>query len=84
MKKKDLTEPDYEKIGKAIVSLQDVFVDKKRLYKTAFIKGLFSGLGGVVGATLLVAVLLWVLSFFHTIPLIGNFTETIRNTIQTQ
>lgn len=84
MAKKVANEPDFEKIGKSIASLQDVFVNKKKLYKTAFIKGMFSGFGGVIGATLLVALLLWLLSFFNKLPIVGDFTETIRNTVQTQ
>jgi gas vesicle protein len=40
------------------------------------------GAGGVIGATLVVALLIWLLSLFDNVPLIGHFVETIRNTIQ--
>jgi hypothetical protein len=73
---------DYEALGKAIYSLQDINADKKKLYTTAFLKGMASGLGGVIGATVIVGIMLWSLSFFDEIPLIGKFTRTVQDTVQ--
>ncbi len=84
MTKQHKPEPDYIKIGKSVASLQDVFVDKKLLYKTAFIKGIFGGLGSVIGATIVVAILLWTLSLFQQIPFVGQLSETVRQTIDTK
>lgn len=57
-------------------------VDTKSFYIQSFLRGLLTGAGGVVGATLLVAILLWILSLFDTVPLIGPFIESTRDTIQ--
>ncbi len=46
-----------------------------------FVRGVFTGLGGVVGATLVLALLLWILSFFQEIPLIGPLFESIPQTV---
>ncbi len=58
------------------------YVDKKSLYTQSFLRGLLTGAGGVLGATLLIAILLWLLSLFDTVPLIGPFIENTRDTIQ--
>lgn len=74
---------EYEQLGKLIASVYESgYLDKKQAYKTSFIKGVFSGLGGVVGATLVVGILLWVLSFFGSVPLIGRFTDKVEQSVQ--
>lgn len=58
------------------------YIDRNQAYKMSFIKGLLAGFGGVIGATIVVALLLWVLTFFDNIPLVGRFTERTRTTIE--
>lgn len=53
------------------------YLDASKSYKQAFIKGLFQGLGATLGATLIVAVVLWGLSLFEEVPLLGGFIEQI-------
>lgn len=57
-------------------------VDKKSFYLHTFLRGILVGAGGVIGATLLIAILLWVLSIFDTVPLIGPLIENTRDTIE--
>lgn len=74
---------DYEALGKQVASLYDAInPDRKGLYRTAFLKGIVTGLGGVIGATLIVAVIAGVLSLVHRVPFIGPITDNVRNTIQ--
>ncbi|HMT18860.1 MAG TPA: DUF5665 domain-containing protein [Candidatus Saccharibacteria bacterium] len=73
----------YDKFGRSIASLADLHANKKELYKTAFIKGIFSGLGGVIGATIIVTLLLAFLSLFKEVPFIHIVTEPIRNSVDT-
>ena len=54
----------------------------KHLVWHSFVRGVFTGLGGVVGATVMVALLLWVLSLFVDFPLIGEFVKQFREGIQ--
>lgn len=75
----------YEELGRIVASVYETgYLDAAKSYKQSFLKGLFQGLGGVVGATILVALLIWVLSFFNEIPFIGKITEQVQDTIQTQ
>ena len=74
----------YEKLGKMLVELRDSDVyPGKGYYKAAFLKGVVGGFGGVIGATLLIAVLLWGLSFFTTVPILGRFVQNIQHSLQT-
>lgn len=77
------TAKDYEKIGRVVAGITESGdADKASLYKTAFIKGIFSGLGGVVGATIIVVILLWVLSLLSEVPLLGRLFENLPNTVE--
>lgn len=57
-------------------------IDKRSFYLQSFLRGVVTGAGGVLGATVLIAILLWLLSLFDTVPLIGPFIENTRDTIQ--
>ena len=79
---KELEPKDYEKLGKLLVSIGEIgFKDKKQLYKASFIKGIVGGLGGVIGATMVVALLLFILSLIGEIPFIGEITDPIKDSI---
>lgn len=74
---------EYEKLGRMLESLYETgYVDHKTAYKMMFIKGVLMGLGGVLGATLVVGVLLWVLTLFNEVPLIGPFLQNVHNTVE--
>jgi branched-subunit amino acid ABC-type transport system permease component len=76
---------EQQKLGAMIESMYDtVRPDRGNLYRMAFLKGLIGGLGGIVGATVGIAVLLWLLSLFGQIPLIGHFVDSIRHTLQSR
>lgn len=72
-----------EELGKMLVNIYESgYIDRNQAYKMSFVKGLLGGLGGVIGATIIVGLLLWVLSFFKEIPLVGPVFERTQQTIQ--
>lgn len=74
---------EYERLGRQLEALYDAINPKKgALYKTAFLKGILGGVGGVIGATLVIALLLWVLSLFDSVPFVGPITHTVQKTIE--
>ena len=78
-------EQDYKKLGQQLVDLYETLrPNRAALYRTAFFKGVLTGVGGVVGATVVIALLIWLLSLFNNVPLIGGFMESIKNTLETQ
>ncbi len=80
---KPKTPKEYEQLGRVVSTIYESgYLDKKLAYKTSFIKGMFSGLGGAIGATILVALLIWILSFFGNVPLVGRFVDKVQNTVE--
>ena len=66
--------------------LEDLFYDFNRsraqVYKMNFIRGIFMGVGTVIGGTVVIALIAWVLSFFVELPGVGNSIEQVQQTIQ--
>ncbi len=58
------------------------YINRNQTYKMSLIKGLLSGLGGAIGATVILALLIWTLSLFDDIPLIGRIFDNLRGTIE--
>jgi hypothetical protein len=78
-----ITSKKYEQLGRMLVSIYESgYLDRNQAYKMSFLKGLVTGLGGVLGATLLVALLLWVLALVSDVPLIERITDPVYETIK--
>lgn len=50
-------------------------------HRQAFIRGIFAGLGGSLGATLVLALILWVASQLEFVPIVGSFATDVINFI---
>lgn len=61
-----------------------VFAKPWKFMLFALVKGLMVGLGTVLGATILVAVVIYILSKMGEVPLIGDFVESIVEQVETQ
>jgi hypothetical protein len=54
-----------------------------RLLWTNFFRGVFFGAGSLIGGTIAIAILIWVLHFFTYIPgEIGDFVDAVIDTLQ--
>ena len=84
MPEKPKAKQDYNRLAQV---LEDIYLtgyaDRKKLLKMSFLKGLAGGFGGVVGATIMVALMLWILSQLNEVPLVGPFFDNIQKTIET-
>lgn len=61
----------------------DFNVSRAQIYKMNFFRGIFFGLGSVLGGTIVVALLIWVLSVLAGfIPPLENFFDGVTDTIQ--
>lgn len=77
--------PSYEDLGKMLTNIYESgYLDYNQAYKMAFLKGMVTGLGGVIGATVVVALLIWVLSLFDSLPLVGNIAEAFKNAMDSK
>jgi hypothetical protein len=80
---RELSSKDYEKLGRLLESVfESGYYNHKRVYRINFARGLFFGLGSVLGGTIVLAILLWALSLFSEIPIIGNFVDAIETTVE--
>jgi hypothetical protein len=78
---------NYEKLGKAVedaLILDYIYVlhSTRRQIWSSFVRGVFAGFGGVLGATVGVAVFLALLRLFVDAPVIGRFIEDLGRIIQ--
>lgn len=73
----------YEHLGRMLVNIfESGYINANQTYKQSFLKGLVGGFGGVIGATVVVALLIWLLTVFKHVPLIGPFVDSFRTTVQ--
>ncbi len=61
---------------------QDFYKHRYQLYFMNLLRGIFFGFGTVIGGTIFVALLLWLLSLFDQVPLIGDFVDTIQKSVE--
>lgn len=61
---------------------QDYFAHRRKVYWLNFVRGVFFGLGSVLGGTVVIAALLWVLSFLNQVPFLTEVVEKVQNSIE--
>lgn len=69
--------------------MEELFYDFNRsrfeVYKINFLRGLFFGLGSVIGGTIVVGLLVWILGAFGNIlPPLSDFLNTLIHTMQSR
>ena len=67
--------------------LEDLFYDFNRsrvqIYKMNFVRGIMMGAGTVIGGTVVIAILVWMLSILaNFVPPLGDFFEGISSTLE--
>lgn len=72
--------PDVKKALEILFSSE--YLNKRRLYWHNFVRGIVFGAGSVLGATILIGLILWVLSILDTVPFVGPFIDNLRQTIE--
>lgn len=76
---------DYAELGR---QMENIYLsgaaDTKQLLKNSFLKGIVGGVGSVLGATIVIALLLWTLSLLDTVPLVGPIFDNLEETIDTR
>ena len=85
VKKQPPKKPSPTELGQMLTNIYESgYLDRNTAYKTTFIKGVASGLGGVIGATVVVALLVWILSLFHSLPFVGHIVDAFNHAVKTK
>ncbi|PID70702.1 hypothetical protein CSB37_01295 [bacterium DOLZORAL124_38_8] len=71
----------FEELG--FVEFARYLKSPKRIFFSNFLAGIAKGLGIVVGMTIVVALLGWILSYLVDFPLIGEYFEDLKNILET-
>jgi hypothetical protein len=84
----DKSKTDNENSARKNV-IEELFYDFNRsrvqIYRMNFIRGVFFGLGSVLGGTIVVALLIWVLSFLvGFFPPLADFFDGVTQTIESK
>lgn len=84
----DKSKKDNENAARKNV-IEELFYDfnasRAQVYKMNFFRGIFFGLGSVLGGTIVVALLIWVLSLIAGFfPPLENFFNGVTETIQSK
>ena len=78
---------EIKKLSKAINSLSNnnifkIYNSIKKILFISFLKGLASGLGWIIGATILVSLLTYILSQIEFIPILGDIVSQLIQEIE--
>ena len=78
---------EIKKLNEAIKSLNNnnifkIYNSTKKILFISFLKGLASGLGWIIGATILVSILTFALSQIQFIPILGEWVSKLITEIR--
>lgn len=80
---------NQQEMGARRALLEDLFndwyVERKKIYWINFVRGLFFGLGSVLGGTILLALAVWLLAQIGAlIPFLSDFIREIMEAIESR
>lgn len=68
--------------------LDDLFENyysrRREIYLMNLVRGIFFGFGSVIGGTIVVALLLWLLSALHFIPFLDGITDAAQKSLNSR
>lgn len=83
---KDVRDAQVKGAPRAV--LEDLFDDfynhRYEVYKMNFVRGIVFGFGSVVGGTLVVALLLWLLSALHYVPFLDGIVNAAQHSLESR
>lgn len=61
---------------------ENYYSRRREIYMMNLVRGVFFGFGSVVGGTIVVALLLWILSAFEFVPFVNGLVEGAQKSLQ--
>ncbi len=82
-KEENMTAKDFESLGRDLWSMYELnYKNRKRMYFFTFGKGIAQGFGIFIGGTIIVALVLYSLTFFEQIPLLSPVVQKLNEVIK--
>lgn len=82
-KKQKLSTREHKIAANALEQLLAMgYVNKRALYFENFVRGIFFSIGSVLGATMFIGIVIWVLSFFESTHFVGPVFREARQSLQ--
>jgi len=82
-KKPHLTQKEANQAAKALeILFASEYISKKELYKENFFRGIFFSVGGIIGASFAITVLLWLLTILSHFELLQPFVNDVKQSVE--
>lgn len=80
-KQKKMTEKELQELGQQLKDFYELggYVNKWRALRFTALKGMAQGFGIFIGGTVVVALAVWFLSLFDSVPLFTRLYEVLEN-----
>lgn len=60
----------------------NMYAQRKKVYKMNFFRGIFFAVGTIIGGTIIIALIIWILSLFVNLPVIGDYFKGVQQSIE--
>lgn len=72
-----------------VALIEELFYDfhrsRARVYTVNFVRGIMFGAGSVIGGTLVIALIIWMLTILgHVIPPLGSFFDNVSHILESR
>jgi hypothetical protein len=61
--------------------LQDYYLQRRKVYRMNFFRGIFFGAGSALGGTIILSLVVWLLSLFVQLPFVGGYVDEAKRSI---
>lgn len=72
---------DEERANRALKEFIRYSSSPWRIIWTNFTAGVFRGLGAIIGASFFIALIVWLLTLFVDVPLVGEYASEVKETV---
>ena len=72
---------DEERANRALKEFIRYSSSPWRIVWTNFTAGVFRGLGAIIGASFFIALIVWLLTLFVDVPLVGEYAAEVKDTV---
>ena len=52
----------------------DIYEHRARIYAVNFVRGMMFSIGGIIGATVVLALIVWILTLLGHVPVVGDYS----------